>query len=708
MKDTTGIIERFLGGDPVAGNQALGELVALGEAGEDALFSKSIEYPPTVQIRRRWLRYVASRRTTVANRLLERMRNQSQFKDEFAIAFLFAGLPKDSAANVALYQQMELSLKSLLDDYDPSTRLFMAWGHAGGDAATLWHFISGNSYAWEKLCTFAFRASCASFARVNADDNWAIEQLITHEWRDYELIEIGDSPEARIAHESVAGYELWGEANHSLLMWRRGDVADVILRDWSMHQHWRVRDFGAQVLASLGFTRLVSPVIEWLRREEVPTIRRSLLHALERTEREAGADALLEHFLATDQEGRANVARSAWRASDKSRASAALMRIGDDDDTAAAESVVALAWMGHRHPRLKRSLDSGDRHFRLNAALAVAYLGDTAKLPHLSAMLREAAAPIERVFLMAALAILGRPNGAEELNRELIAMASAPGFDERLDIFFMHRYLQIAVLDGLHAGGDATAELWQTWQSELEPLDPVPSPVEVPPEGSVGSEELLASLSNESGMAASTAAVSAASEASQPDALNVDENMRVAEEAQREEQRKPAQAKGKRIQPAGLARLEKEHELAAEDTRPRSVFICHIAEEESVAVEIVTGLEAAGYSAWYYERDSYPGPDYLDQVCEAIDDCQVVLVLISTESVKSSQIEDEVKWAREQRKRFLPVLHSMSWAEFQECRPRWRMALGIASAIAIPPDGVSVILPRVVKGLEKLQARRAG
>jgi hypothetical protein len=72
-------------------------------------------------------------------------------------------------------------------------------------------------------------------------------------------------------------------------------------------------------------------------------------------------------------------------------------------------------------------------------------------------MLREAAAPIECVFLASALAILGRPNGAAELNRELIAMSSAPGFDDRLDIFFMHRYMQSAVPDGLRAGGDATA-----------------------------------------------------------------------------------------------------------------------------------------------------------------------------------------------------------------------------------------------------------
>lgn len=41
------------------------------------------------------------------------------------------------------------------------------------------------------------------------------------------------------------------------------------------------------------------------------------------------------------------------------------------------------------------------------------------------------------------------------------------------------------------------------------------------------------------------------------------------------------------------------------------IFISHIEEEESIATEIARGLEAAGYSVWFYERDSNPGSDYL-------------------------------------------------------------------------------------------------
>jgi hypothetical protein len=71
------------------------------------------------------------------------------------------------------------------------------------------------------------------------------------------------------------------QANDPFMTWRRGKVADEVLQRRSRHAHWRVRDFGAQILASLGFQRTVTPVIEWFRREPVRSVRNSLLHALE-------------------------------------------------------------------------------------------------------------------------------------------------------------------------------------------------------------------------------------------------------------------------------------------------------------------------------------------------------------------------------------------------------------------------------------------
>jgi hypothetical protein len=122
-------------------------------------------------------------------------------------------------------------------------------------------------------------------------------------------------------------------------------------------------------------------------------------------------------------------------------------------------------------------LDSHDYYLRLNAALAVAYLGDNNAFDRLVAMQREAATPVERVYLTAALAMLKQPNGAMELNEALVALAGSQEYGDGTDLFFMHRYLQEAVLDGLAAGGAQSNDFLNAWRAELEPLDPIPKPV---------------------------------------------------------------------------------------------------------------------------------------------------------------------------------------------------------------------------------------
>lgn len=72
MPEADQVIARFLGGGTIAGSKALHELVALGDSGEEALFSQPIEFPKSVQVKRRWLRYVASRQESIAGRLIDR------------------------------------------------------------------------------------------------------------------------------------------------------------------------------------------------------------------------------------------------------------------------------------------------------------------------------------------------------------------------------------------------------------------------------------------------------------------------------------------------------------------------------------------------------------------------------------------------------------------------------------------------------------
>ncbi len=132
------------------------------------------------------------------------------------------------------------------------------------------------------------------------------------------------------------------------------------------------------------------------------------------------------------------------------------------------------------------------------------------------------------------------------------------------------------------------------------------------------------------------------------------------------------------------------------------IFLSHVEEDAEVAIAIADALEAAGFSTWYYERDSIPGLPYLVRVCEEIDRAKAVLLLISPESLGSHQITVEVARAHESRKPFIPVLKGISHAEFQARQPEWRAALGMTASVRLPADGVSAILPGIIAGATAL------
>ena len=106
------------------------------------------------------------------------------------------------------------------------------------------------------------------------------------------------------------------------------------------------------------------------------------------------------------------------------------------------------------------------------------------------------------------------------------------------------------------------------------------------------------------------------------------------------------------------------------------IFISYVEEDSSLVQEVAEGLEASGYKTWYYERDSVPGLSYLEQMGEAIDNAKAMVLVISPQSATSRQVTTEVVRAHEQAKPFIPLLHLMSHAEFQERQSSWRQTLG--------------------------------
>jgi len=132
------------------------------------------------------------------------------------------------------------------------------------------------------------------------------------------------------------------------------------------------------------------------------------------------------------------------------------------------------------------------------------------------------------------------------------------------------------------------------------------------------------------------------------------------------------------------------------------IFISYVEEDSSVATQVGDGLQNAGYSTWLYERDSLPGPAYLLQMGEAIDQAQAVVIIISRDSMASNQVTTEVVRAHEGTKPFIPLLHGVTQTEFQQGQPLWRQAIGASTSIAIDEGNIPALTERIARGLDAM------
>jgi hypothetical protein len=138
------------------------------------------------------------------------------------------------------------------------------------------------------------------------------------------------------------------------------------------------------------------------------------------------------------------------------------------------------------------------------------------------------------------------------------------------------------------------------------------------------------------------------------------------------------------------------------------LFISHVEEDAETARSIAARVEAAGFSTWYYERDTVPGVSYLRQVSEAIDESQAVVLLISSASLSSHQVTTEVIRAYEAAKPILPLLLDVSHREFQNRHPEWRAAVGAATSISLATRALADVVQALLAGLSRLGVQRAG
>jgi hypothetical protein len=105
-----------------------------------------------------------------------------------------------------------------------------------------------------------------------------------------------------------------------------------------------------------------------------------------------------------------------------------------------------------------------------------------------------------------------------------------------------------------------------------------------------------------------------------------------------------------------------------------------------------------------YERDSLPGPPYVTQILQAIAQATVVIILVSSATLGSWQVDREIFHAFKTEKAMIPVLIGITHEELRNRHREWVLMFGAATSLSLPPDGVSAFIPRLVQGLKRMGA----
>lgn len=124
------------------------------------------------------------------------------------------------------------------------------------------------------------------------------------------------------------------------------------------------------------------------------------------------------------------------------------------------------------------------------------------------------------------------------------------------------------------------------------------------------------------------------------------------------------------------------------------VYLSHVPEDTAAAEELAAALTAGGFSCWP-ESERTPA---------ALEKSKVVVVLASPEALASIRVTGEVVHAHESGRPCVPVLLGMSHVEMTARQPEWRVALGAATSIEVPDEGIAAIAPRVLAGVAALAA----
>jgi serine/threonine protein kinase len=88
------------------------------------------------------------------------------------------------------------------------------------------------------------------------------------------------------------------------------------------------------------------------------------------------------------------------------------------------------------------------------------------------------------------------------------------------------------------------------------------------------------------------------------------------------------------------------------------VFICYAREDEAFVLQLAGNLKGRDVPVWLDQWDIPAGADWDRSIDDAIYDCAKFIIVLSSQSVESSEVRGELRTALDERKPIVPVIHS--------------------------------------------------
>ena len=75
------------------------------------------------------------------------------------------------------------------------------------------------------------------------------------------------------------------------------------------------------------------------------------------------------------------------------------------------------------------------------------------------------------------------------------------------------------------------------------------------------------------------------------------------------------------------------------------IFISHASKDAPIARQLAEQLSAAGHSVWIPENEFFPGDNWAKKIGQALEDSDIVIVLVTRQAFESESLTREIQYA---------------------------------------------------------------